>query len=255
VPEVIDRSREAEAFFEAVFAADPGAVSSCEGWTTHEIVAHVTGIAVEVSRHLDPYLQGDPVPETRGFEEREAPLQALPHDDLLHRLDPEETRMRSLVAEVLAREPDAVIPWTGRQMAVAKFLPHLRNEHTLHRWDVVGDDEVSATLLGQADLVGHSVEELGQVLLHAGRAHDPDPDTDFGVPLHTQGQRDLSVVIRDGEATLTWEGLAPGRPALVCDPAARHLLIWGRHPEGSERLISHLDQAELARLQILLSGY
>ncbi len=33
--------------------------------------------------------------------------------------------MRSLMDQVLAAEVDAVIPWTGRQMAVAKFWPHL----------------------------------------------------------------------------------------------------------------------------------
>ena len=66
---MINRSREAEAFLEAVGAVAPVAVSSCAGWTTHEIAAHVAGIAVEVNRHLDPYLQGDPVPTTRSFEE------------------------------------------------------------------------------------------------------------------------------------------------------------------------------------------
>jgi hypothetical protein len=40
-------------------------VSACDGWTTHEIAAHVAGIAVEVIRHLEPYLQGDRVPQTR----------------------------------------------------------------------------------------------------------------------------------------------------------------------------------------------
>jgi len=252
---VTDRSPEAEAFVEAVGTVDPGSVSSCDGWTTHEIAAHVTGIAVEVSRHLDPYLQGDPVPETRTFEHREAPLQALPHDQLLNRLDAEEVRMRTLVAGVLAVEPDAVIPWTGRRMAVAKFIPHLRNEHALHRWDVVGDDELSATLLDQTDLTEHSVEVLGRILLLAGRARDPDPDTDFGVPLRADGQSDLSVVVGGGEARLSWGALPSDRPGLECDPAARHLFIWGRHPEGQNRLISHLDQAQLTRLQVLLSGY
>jgi predicted component of type VI protein secretion system len=38
---------------------------------------------VEVARHLEPYRQGDAVPKTRSFEEREAPLQALEHGDLL----------------------------------------------------------------------------------------------------------------------------------------------------------------------------
>ena len=70
----IERSMEAYAFLATIDAASPEAVSACEGWTTHEIAAHVTGIAVEVTRHLEPYLQGEPVPKTRGFEEGEAPL-------------------------------------------------------------------------------------------------------------------------------------------------------------------------------------
>src|ERR1700679_2134989 len=172
----IGRSIEADAFLATIDAAAPNAVSACAGWTTHEIAAHVTGIANEVTRHLEPYLQGDPVPRTRSFEEREAPLQALGHADLLNRLDSEETQMRRLVAEVLDREPEAVIPWTGRHMAVAKFVPHLRNEHALHRWDVAGGDSISQQLLGSDDLIDHSVTELGKILLVAGRQHDPDPD-------------------------------------------------------------------------------
>jgi hypothetical protein len=252
---VIDRSREAEAFLEVIGGTDPDAVSSCDGWTTHEIAAHVTGIAVEVNRHLDPYLQGDPVPKTRSFEEREAPLQSIGHDGLLIRLDVEEQRMRSLVADVLVGNPDSVIPWTGRRMAVAKFIPHLRNEHALHRWDVVGDDEVSITLLGQAELTEHSVDVLGQILLVAGRKRDPDPDADFCARLHSEGQRDLCVLVQDGTATLSWDECAPDQPSLVSDPAARQLFIWGRHPDGHGRLRSHLTQIQLARLQVLLSGY
>jgi hypothetical protein len=87
---MIERSREAGAFLATIDQTAPEAVSACDGWTTHEIAAHVTGIAVEVIRHLDPYLQGDPVPKTRGFEEREAPLQATEHRALLARLDAEE---------------------------------------------------------------------------------------------------------------------------------------------------------------------
>ena len=178
-----DRSREAAEFIAAVDQAPPQAVSACAGWTTHEIAAHVTGIAVEVIRHLEPFLQGDPVPKTRSFEEREAPLQAMEHSALLQRLDTEETRMRRCVDDVLGRDPDAVVPWTGRHMAVTKFIPHLRNEHALHRWDVAGDDETSRELLGALDLVDHSVGELGAILLVAGRQHDPDPDAEFGVRL------------------------------------------------------------------------
>jgi hypothetical protein len=81
------------------------------------------------------------VPETRSFEDREAPLQAMEHEDLLVRFDVEEQRMRTLVSDVQVN-PESVIPWTGRRMDVAKFIPHLRIEHALRRWDVVGDGEL-----------------------------------------------------------------------------------------------------------------
>jgi hypothetical protein len=250
-----DRSREAVAFITAVDRSEPRAVSACDGWTTHEIAAHVTGIAVEVIRHLDPFLQGDPVPKTRSFEEREAPLQAMEHSALLRQLDAEESRMRCLVDDVLDRDPGAVIPWTGRRMAVAKFIPHLRNEHALHRWDIAGDDDTSAELLGDIDLVGHSVGELGAILLVAGRRRDPDPDCDFHVRLQAAGQPDLRVIVDGGEATLAWAEKDADEPAVEIDADARHLFIWGRRPDHRNRLRSHLTQPQLARLQALLSGY
>jgi Mycothiol maleylpyruvate isomerase N-terminal domain len=252
---VIDRSREATAFIDTIDRTSPQAVSACDGWTTHEIAAHVTGIAVEVFRHLDPYLQGDPVPKTRSFEEREAPLQALEHSALLRRLDTEEERMRRMVDDVLGREPEAVIPWTGRHMAVAKFIPHLRNEHALHRWDIAGDDDASGELLGNIELVDHSVSELGAILLAAGRQHDPEPDSDFHVRLRTAGQPDLRVVVDHASATLVWADDDADESAVDMDAGARQLFIWGRRPDHRGRLRSHLGQSQLARLQTLLSGY
>lgn len=252
---MIERSLEATAFLTTISQTDPVSVSSCQGWTTHEIAAHVTAIAVEVIRHLDPYLNGDPVPRTRGFEEREAPFQAMAHPALLARLDAEEQRMRSTVNDVLDGEPEAVIPWTGRQMAVAKFIPHLRNEHALHRWDIAGDDETSLALLGEPDLVDHSVGVLGEILLAAGREHDPEPETDFHVRLHTEGQRDLRVVVEHGNAGLVWAKDDADEPSVEIDAAARQLFIWGRRPDRRGRLRSHLTQPQLARLQTLLSGY
>jgi hypothetical protein len=140
-------------------------------------------------------------------------------------------------------------------MAVAKFIPHLRNEHTVHSWDVVGEDEVSNVLLGQRELTQHSVEVLGHILLVAGLDRDPAPDTDFDACLRSEGEDDLYVLIRDHEATLSWTGPPDTRRIVECDPSARHLFIWGRHPEGSGRLHSRLGQRELTRLQMLLSGY
>jgi hypothetical protein len=251
----IERSVEADAFLATIDSVAPEAVSACAGWTTHEIAAHVAGIAVEVGRHLEPYLQGDPVPRTRSFEEREAPLQVLGHAELLRRLDAEEIRMRTLVADVLDRESDAVIPWTGRNMAVAKFVPHLRNEHALHRWDVAGDDDMSAQLLGAEDLVDHSVSELGRILLAAGRQHDPSPDEDFRVRLRSEGSRDLRVLVGSGTATLAWADDDTDEPSIDIESQERHVFIWGRRPDRHGHIRSHLPQADLARLQALLSGY
>jgi uncharacterized protein (TIGR03083 family) len=251
---MIRRSREAEAFLATVQRIDPASVSRCEGWTAHEIVAHVAGIALEVNRHLDPYLQEDPVPETRSFDEREAPLQAMEHHDLLPRLEAEEKRMRNLVSDVLEKDPDSTIKWTGRRMGVAKFIPHLRNEHALHRWDLVGDNEDEPPIVGQPDLVEHSVEELGRILVVAGRKHDPTPDADFSVRLCVGGEPDLSVVVDSRQAALVWTD-GSGMPRVEMDRAARHLFIWGRQPEGPERCFSHLPRTQLSRLQTLLSGY
>jgi hypothetical protein len=140
-------------------------------------------------------------------------------------------------------------------MEVAKFIPHLRNEHALHRWDVVGDDELGITLLSQADQTAHSIVVLGRMLLVACQARDPDPELNFRASLRSEGERDISVLVHDGEASLCWDDVACDQPGVVSDPAARHLFIWGRRPEGRGRLHSDLAQNELARLQVLLSGY
>jgi uncharacterized protein (TIGR03083 family) len=252
---VIERSREAEEFLATVEVTAPQAVSACDGWTTREIAAHVTGIAVEVNRHLEPYLAGDEVPATRSFEERETPLRQLDHAALLALLDTEEQRMRRLVDDVLARDPSAIIPWTGRKMAVEKFIPHLRNEHALHRWDLAGDDDISHQLIGNIDLVDHSVGELGRILLVAGKDHDAHLDSDFHVRLRTTGQPDLRVIVENGDATLAWALTQADEPTVEVEAAARHLLIWGRRPDHRGKIRSHLSQPDLARLQTLLSGY
>ena len=251
----IDRSREAEAFLDARQHTAPEVVSACEGWTAHEVTAHLAAAAAEVTRHLEPYLAGEPVPQTRTFEERESPYRAMDDAALCRRLEVEEAKMRSVIAMVLAREPDAVIPWTGRQMAVAKFLPHMRNEFAIHRWDFAGDDDTSIELLAQPDLTEHAVGVLGQVLLHRGREHDPTPDEDFYVRLRVENAPDVRVVVEAGQAGLELTEQQADEPYVDLDPAARILVIWGRRPDHRGRFRSHVNQPTLSRLQSLLSGY
>ena len=249
------RSRECEAYLEALQQVPASVLSACDGWTVHEVTAHVAAAAAEVSRHLDPYLQGEQVPVTRSFEEREAPYRDLAHDQLCRRLETEEQRMRGLIDQVLEREPGAVIPWTGRRMAVAKFVPHLRNEFALHRWDFAGDAGPGRELLAQPELTAHAVEVLGQILLRRGSAHDPLPDQRLRVRLRAEGQHDLLLLVGDGVAGLE---TAPGdgdEPYLEMDAAARTLLIWGRRPDQRGRVTSHMPAPTLARTQALLAGY
>jgi uncharacterized protein (TIGR03083 family) len=250
-----ERSREAEAFLDARQHTAPQVVSACEGWTAHEVTAHLTGIAVEISRHLSPYLAGDPVPETRSFEEREAPFQAMGDAELCRALEAEEKHARALMDQVLAAEPDAVIPWTGRQMVVAKFWPHLRNEFAIHRWDVVGDDDTSMELLSQPDLTEHAVGVLGEILTRRGREHDPAPGEDLHVRLRSGTTTDVCLVVSGGQARLEFAGARDDQPQVELDAAARVLVIWGRQPDRRGRIRSDVDQPTLLRLQALLSGY
>jgi|HubBroStandDraft_2_1064218.scaffolds.fasta_scaffold108499_1 uncharacterized protein (TIGR03083 family) len=250
-----DRSREALAFLDARQHTAPQVVSACEGWTAHEVTAHLTGITAEITRHLDPYLAGDPVPETRSFEEREAPFQELPDEALCQRLDTEESQARALLDQVLAAEPDAVISWTGRQMTVAKFWPHLRNEFAIHRWDIAGDDDVSIELLSQPDLTEHAVSVLGEILTRRGRSRDPAPDEDFTVSLRSGTATDVRLVVRSGQAALELAATALDEPYVDLTAAARTLVIWGRRPDRRGFFRSGIGPAALSRLQMLLSGY
>ncbi len=249
------RSRETDAFLQARPRIVPTAVSACEGWTAHDVTAHLTGNAVEISRHLDAYLAGEPVPQTRSFDEREARLRALGDTELCARLDVEEERMRSVLGAVLAEQPDAVIPWTGRQMAVAKFGPHMRNEFAIHRWDIAGDDDTSIELLGQPELTEHAVTVLGEILTRRGRQHDPAPNEDFHVRLRSGGRPDVRLRVESGQARLELAEPGDDEPFVELNPAARTLVIWGRRPDRRGRFHSSLDQPTLARLQALLSGY
>lgn len=178
-----ERSKEAEAFLDALQGTAPEVVTACDGWTAHEITAHLAGTAAEITRHLEPYLRGEDVPATQSFEVREAPFRAMDDPTLRRRLEVEEEKMRSVIAQVLAQKPDAVIPWTGRQMPVAKFVPHMRNEFTIHRWDFAGDGEIGVDLLGQQDLTEHAVTVLGKLLMARGTKHDPGAGEDFHVRL------------------------------------------------------------------------
>ncbi|MDA8282997.1 MAG: maleylpyruvate isomerase N-terminal domain-containing protein [Actinomycetota bacterium] len=249
------RPVEAAAFLEALDSTPPTTLSACVGWTAHEVTAHLTAGAAEVSRHLDPFLHGEAVPATRSFEEREAPYRAMDDGHLRQRLGTEEQKVRSLIDQVLASDPAAVIPWTGRQMPVAKFAPHMASEFAIHGWDLAGDSHDQ--LLAQPGLVAHAVGVLGPLLLRRGAAHDPDPGESFAVRLRSGGQPDVRISVEAGTygISLEHDRDSAAEPWLECDPAARLLFVWGRCPDRRHGARSHMSPAVLTRLQTLLAGY
>ena len=250
----IERSTEVTAFLDALRSTAAETVSACDGWTAHEVTAHLTAAAAEVTSHLRAWLAGEPVPETRAFEEREPPYRAMADEDLRHRLDVEERTVRAALGQVLAAQPDAVIPWTGRRMPVATFLPHLRSEFAVHRWDIVGDDELGTELLAQPDLTEHAVGALGGLLVARGSTRDPEPGRDLHVRLRSGDSRDVRLVVESGVADLRLAEQAD-EPRIDLDAAARTLVIWGRRPADPARITSHVDPPTLARVLALLSGY
>ena len=198
----------------------PDALTGCEKWRAHEVAAHLVAGAVEIALNLEAYGEGQTAPATRGFEEREAPYRAMGDADLRAVLPRSIERVAEALDAVLSAEPDAVVPWTGRQMVVATFVTHLRSELAIHRFDLVGDDETGTKLLGQPELTDHAVAVLGRALVARGAAAAP---AGFAAVIAAPGASDLAVVVdRDGPRLERSD--ARLEPVVVGDPAARLLL-------------------------------
>lgn len=245
---------ETQAFLEALDRLPPNALTACAGWTVHEITAHVAAGADEIARLFEAYGEGLPVPSTRTFEEREPEYRAMDDAALRRRLFTASVRMGSAMQSVFSREPDAVIPFTGQPMTAAAFAMHSRSECAIHRWDMVGDDEVSWKLLSQPEITNHAVNVLAPMLFSRGCQASPAPAGGFAARIRAAGQPDLLVRRDDAGALLEFEP-DDGSPAIETDAAARLLFIWGRRPGDPSRLRSGLPAGDRVRLQALLAGF
>lgn len=162
-------------------------------------------------------------------------------------------RMSAALGAVLREEPDAVIPFTGLRMKAASFAVHARSELALHRWDMVGDDELSWQFLERPDLTEHAVRVMGPLLLARGCAADRQPGEPFSARLRVAGGPDVLVRRDPGGASLDFR--APDGPALETDAAARLLFLWGRRPSDPARLRSALRRDDMVRLSTLVAGF
>jgi uncharacterized protein (TIGR03083 family) len=246
-------TREMDAFMRAIGSQPADALTGCREWTAHEVGAHLAGNSAEIARAVDAYADGRPVPSTRGFEERQAPFRALPHAALIQAIVDETEHMNSSLGTVLSGDPEAVIPWTGRQMRVADFRTHMRNEFALHRWDLVGDDDTSMELLSQPDLTAHSVKVLGHILPRAGMEAKGAPEG-FRARLRSPGASDVLLSVEHHAARM-WLADPGDGLTLSCDSAARLLFMWGRRPADGSRFRSEMAEEQFWCLARLCAGY
>jgi hypothetical protein len=244
---------ETQAFLEALDSRPPNALTACRGWTVHDLTAHITAGADEIARIFEAYRDGDPSPATRTFEEREPPYRAMDDAALRKHLFTASVRMTTAMDAVLSREPDATIPFTGRPFKGATFAMHGRSELAIHRWDMVGDDEVSWRLLSQPELTAHAVHAMGALLFQRGCAAVPAP-LYLNARLRVAGHDDVVIESAHGASSLR-VAAAEGDAALESDAAARLLFIWGRRPGDPSRLRSSLDSAAHRSLDGLLAGF
>lgn len=247
--------REVTAFLDSLDSTPPDAVTACRGWTTHELVAHLASGADAFADQAEAYLEGRPVPEFGAWDVREPPYRAMDDGRLRTRLVVAEQRMTDAFAALLDTDPDLAVPDVGWGLPVAELVTHMRQEFAIHRWDVVGDDDLGSEILARPQLVDHSVRLLGDSLLKNGLQRDPVPGAPFAVRLRCAGAPDLSLDIADGHGTLSFRPVDDAPHVIETDPAARLLILWGRQPHGARRVRSSLPPELLARLQSVLIGY
>lgn len=247
--------REIAGFLEALDSTPPDAVTACRGWTTHEVIAHLASGADAFANQVEAYLDGRPVPEFGAWQVRETPYRAMDDAALRRRLETSEQRMTAAFGAMLATDPDARADEVGWGLPVAELVKHMRQEYAVHRWDLIGDDDAGLQLLGQQDLLVHSVQLLGDSLLAVGMARDPDPAEPLTARLRCAGEPDLVLSVRAGAGSLSLSEPVDAPDVIETDPAARLIILWGRRPADARRVRSTLAPERLARLQTLLAGY
>lgn len=248
----VDRFPEWEPFAEAVRQRRPDTGTWCEAWTVRDIVVHQSGNAEELARVLGAHLAGDPV-STRGFEEREAPLRALPDNELWSALTDRMAALGEIAEAAGGVPPDTEVAWTGRTMTVPRFAEHMREELVLHGWDITGDDVAAQARLAEPWMTEHSVYAVGTPLLSRG-VKKLGADQPFMARLRVDGYEDVELTADAARTTI--ELTSPdGEATLETDAAARVLLLWGRRPADPSRICSQAGPDTLGKLRRLLSGY
>ena len=193
----------------------------CSGWSTHDLAAHVAAAAEERADLIDEHLSGKPARATRSWEAREPPFRAMPDAVLRERLVEQAVRFESSVASLGQHD---TIEYTGWSMTAERLRMHSHSEAVLHRWDLVGEDDISIRLLSRPAMVSHALAVFDAVpaLAESGRWRGFDRP----VVLRTSGRPDVVVVPGEGLSETENEGGA----VMELRPHELPLLLWGRCP-------------------------
>lgn len=252
------RSREAEAFLDALNGLPMNAVTACRGWSTHDIVAHLTAGADALADQAEAFLAGAPVQPFGSWANRDARFRAVDPAQAVAVFESAEVRMSKALGRAMARDPHAAIPGGGWGFSVSHLVTHMRQEFALHRWDLLGDDQLGDELLAQPELVEHSVTHMDQWLLARGLAGRDSAANNLRFWLRCDGQPDVLVEAARGAGRMRFQPCpqsAAETMSVQCDPASRLLLLWGRHAAGARRTVSRLDGDALQQLAQLLQGF
>jgi hypothetical protein len=225
--------KESRALMEALNRVDPASATACSEWTAHELVAHLAAGAKEIADLIEDTLAGRPARATQTFEQREAGFIAM-DDQQLRQAMVEHSRRKVAATEVLAaRGPQATFEFTGRPFTAEVLERHSRSEAAIHRWDLVGDDEVSEQLLAQQEFAGHAVEMLNTLPIldetPTARARRAGVSR-LRIVLRTRGEPDIVLEATEHGARFeTCEsGRAGGDAVVTTDAPNRLLTLWGR---------------------------
>jgi hypothetical protein len=218
------RDEAMRAFISSLSQLQATAPTWCSAWSAHELTAHVTAAAAERADLIGEHLAGKRSRATRSWEEREPPFRAMPDAALRERLVEHTVRFELNVAAL--KEGDTIV-YTGWAMTAERLRMHSHSEAVLHRWDLVGDDDISIRLLSDPAMVTHALAVFDRVpALAEAQQWRRSNLVSRPIILRSGGRPD--VVLTPGKGL----SAAPDSGGVVLELRAHELslLLWGRCP-------------------------
>ncbi len=156
-------SAELSALFAILPNVAPQASTACTAWTAHALVAHLAAGAKERADLIEDKLAGRPERATKAFAEREAAFPALHVEELRTALVRETGRFETAVMALAQQGARVTISFATTRFTAAQLAMHQRSEAAIHRWDLVGSDQMGDELLAQRELTQHGVAVLNSL--------------------------------------------------------------------------------------------